>query len=837
MQWKDIKERIKKEEKVFIVAMGILLSLAIIDEIIVKLGGAKLFVLNYDAVSLVIIQIQATVQTLSIALLALASGKMNKSYMGIGYNNFQFNIRPFWFSQKRIITGSVILLIVNVFLHMAELYNAVVAVFIVVCLLIIISVREIYAVFTNGASADEEIYAYLLSYAEDRKDTETVLEMFKVLCIGWRETGEAQSELQYEKYLKVYKALFDVLIFDMNTNSQKEIEKETSEIIKCFSKAESKRIKERSLSFLNEYYEYLWTKISWNKEKAQAVKNGTHVLYETYYEITDVISMCSIHAIERSISFCDFVEYCVLCNYWFGYEQGQCYELGELADFVRNMGYQIGKKQNQDYTDKYWGELLENIETKVSVWPENLEDQADATFCNIKFQYAQMLINVQQMDLLKAYFYDRAVRHMSVLKTSNQVKLFLKVHCYLFYLAYYERTDCISEELKEAADKLLVDTQYYFKYGLDRIVKLEDSCDSGFVFNESLTKNLWYELKSFEYYPKNGDGKKLILDSAVEDFVVFSAVYLANRYHRPYLMSNIVSSENIVPFYMRYSNNEYTSKRLQSFLKCVCTGDKNPKYMLSSFEKILKEQIKKNQVIEAAKEYEKYSNCLEINSKEKVSNNIMNFLNQMFNDIISEDAKSGAEVKIPVLKINGLVDMSLEEIFSDDYDRIAENVISNLCSILCQTGAVENVSKGSFADDLSYLEFLKSQNIALIIGSDVAIKTKEYSNEKILESILEGKKHILEGYSERALLLEEDSVHIYIQSVKIRVHSGVLGEQEFSYDSSTHLYTYKVLNGIPIEFTKEELKKYLHDKRKVVDIVLNVCLKKKTGKIGYILVK
>ena len=44
MQWKDIKEKIKKEEKVVIVAMGILLSLAIIDEIIVKLGGAKLFV-------------------------------------------------------------------------------------------------------------------------------------------------------------------------------------------------------------------------------------------------------------------------------------------------------------------------------------------------------------------------------------------------------------------------------------------------------------------------------------------------------------------------------------------------------------------------------------------------------------------------------------------------------------------------------------------------------------------------------------------------------------------------------------------------------------------------
>lgn len=37
------------------------------------------------------------------------------------------------------------------------------------------------------------------------------------------------------------------------------------------------------------------------------------------------------------------------------------------------------------------------------------------------------------------------------------------------------------------------------------------------------------------------------------------------------------------------------------------------------------------------------------------------------------------------------------------------------------------------------------------------------------------------------------------------------------------------------EFTDEELIQYVHDKRKIVDIVLYISLKKKPGKIGMLL--
>ena len=80
MDWKEIRRKVKREEKIFVfIILGIII-VSIIDEVIAKSGYAFLFVLNYESVSLVVIQIQATVQTLSIALLALVSGKSDEYY-------------------------------------------------------------------------------------------------------------------------------------------------------------------------------------------------------------------------------------------------------------------------------------------------------------------------------------------------------------------------------------------------------------------------------------------------------------------------------------------------------------------------------------------------------------------------------------------------------------------------------------------------------------------------------------------------------------------------------------------------------------------------------------
>ena len=155
--WMSIRRKLLKAELWYLAAIVLGVIITIILEYRVVCGSYRWSVKNYDEVSLVIIQIQATIQTLTIALLALASSQVTESHMGISYNDFRFNIRPVFFTQKRIITGSILLLALNIFLHMAGFYNAVVTVFLIACLLIVISVWEIYAVFMGRGIVAQEI--------------------------------------------------------------------------------------------------------------------------------------------------------------------------------------------------------------------------------------------------------------------------------------------------------------------------------------------------------------------------------------------------------------------------------------------------------------------------------------------------------------------------------------------------------------------------------------------------------------------------------------------------------------------------------------------------------
>lgn len=45
-----------------------------------------------------------------------------------------------------------------------------------------------------------------------------------------------------------------------------------------------------------------------------------------------------------------------------------------------------------------------------------------------------------------------------------------------------------------------------------------------------------------------------------------------------------------------------------------------------------------------------------------------------------------------------------------------------------------------------------------------------------------------------------------------------------------------MIHNIPIEFNKDELLQYLHDRRKIVNIVLYISVHKEEGKIGNLLV-
>ncbi len=109
--------------------------------------------------ALAILQIQATVDTLTISIIALISGCVSDSSMGIVFSDYYLNIRPY--IQKRIIAGSILLLVTNIGFYSIKWYCFLLSIFVVTIILILISTNEIYLIFNGKRLAEREIKEYI----------------------------------------------------------------------------------------------------------------------------------------------------------------------------------------------------------------------------------------------------------------------------------------------------------------------------------------------------------------------------------------------------------------------------------------------------------------------------------------------------------------------------------------------------------------------------------------------------------------------------------------------------------------------------------------------------
>ena len=75
MTWESIKSKQLKDEFLWIVCFVVYILSGVIGDCLSKGGHPILFVENLDGVSLVILQIQGTLDTLSIAILSLLGRK------------------------------------------------------------------------------------------------------------------------------------------------------------------------------------------------------------------------------------------------------------------------------------------------------------------------------------------------------------------------------------------------------------------------------------------------------------------------------------------------------------------------------------------------------------------------------------------------------------------------------------------------------------------------------------------------------------------------------------------------------------------------------------------
>ena len=140
-EWKQIQKTYKTRELIGIIAMIMSFIIgAICDWNVLVERNILISIDDIESFSLTILQIQATVGTLIFTIIALITGNISDSYMGVSISDFYLNIKPWKLTQKVLIVISLGLCLSGVIFHSLGLYNIVLYLFIATLIAILISI-------------------------------------------------------------------------------------------------------------------------------------------------------------------------------------------------------------------------------------------------------------------------------------------------------------------------------------------------------------------------------------------------------------------------------------------------------------------------------------------------------------------------------------------------------------------------------------------------------------------------------------------------------------------------------------------------------------------------
>lgn len=581
MTWDALVHKQKYKEMQYIIGAVILVLFGLLNEIWIRWGQAALVVHNYESIALAILQIQATVFTLSIALIALLAGFITDRYLGIRYNDFIFNIKPKYLKQKIVIAEELLLLLTGIVMQIIACYNMVFALFVVACLLIWFSVTEVYRVFAEASSLEDEIRAYLRYSFKNR---ENVHELTKCLCEQWKREMLNQDDATF----KTYEGIFGTAFISMFPKG----EDRHALLDQCESIARillrDANTTQRGLNYIWQCYILASNYISETIDKENGLdllsspKASFPLFANTYYYIVKGIERLSIEEVKK---------YCVL---WDGFTKmiakvAVCLQektemsdssgsdLGAITRFGSFIGDYLSAKYIPYYPREKYGftvscALLETNVNDRGMAENSPEKQLiESTIAERDFNLKVQLILNGEDDLIRDYYSEirRRLNQMS----EPFARSFIRFHCFLYYLAFYESEDCIGADVKQKAAKLLYESSVKKSISLIvfSIIREDKNIEVYFgkkydIFHASLIPDFIESMEPYQQFHNAVTFRGITINSAAEEFIICLVLYVAQITNDPQLLDRIIPDEMAEKMYDRYIHKAESRDYLKRFL-------------------------------------------------------------------------------------------------------------------------------------------------------------------------------------------------------------------------------------------------------------------------------
>lgn len=794
---------------------------------------------------------QATIIALTISVVALISNNIAESHMGITVSDYYLNIRPLFFKQNRVIYVAILLIFVSFISYLKNSYVFLYYSFIITLGLIVLSVTEIYGLFRGITVAKNEIKLYVLSEINKNTTYNKKLNLYNNFIHDWSEKSPSQNHIQYEEYNEIFFAFVDNLLAYNNSDLMSEIENGATHEILSLLRANDEIIQGRGIKLVNDIYGKVWVFIT-SKDFKPDGKQKFELLSYIYDDLKFTCEKIPLEVLDRNVEWRSLIDYintvecCLLLNNkneYYSYGTSANKKLALLVAYILKFK-EIRRKEESDYFIKKWGSYLSNqyIGGSFKI-PEDKKEKYLWNRCKSQFFLVKGFIDCLFKDCIIENFFLRGMTNSYTNTSNTEILFFITVDCYLYYLADKEDVSCVTEELKQCAKDILENNdvcsinEYYFSKNYRYIVKYRN-----------LQKDLELMLKESESWHMYGM-KRLIMEDVVREFYIF--LMAINSYKYTYGKKFEIPLLDPPSTYINQlfnKNEEDTKQKLRRFYRLFgdSKGYRTDKFLGNKISAIyektksyIEEQFKKEEENRAKRAQNRYTEEIKVDRVvDSIRNKVNRHLKNKFGDlhITNENIHESWTSSFEILDCNLFTDMVNEDVSDRIFSAIDANLALYLIDELYRRKLLRKEYKSSFVDDSKYIEFLRSNDLYVLLGSEYILKNTDYQYRDKFEDYENKCIRIYTEYaSDFAMAAKKESLQINIKDIRISIEPLIISRSGAEYDEQNNVYRYEVTNGIKIPFTEDELTEYLKNIRKILKIIIDVEISVATDNIGVII--
>jgi len=829
--WSKIKRKENIIELAFgVVALIIILSALFFDFSTIQVGP---YVKDFGTVSLTALQIQATLSAIPIALLALIGGFVSDEYHGVSITNYFLNIKPTVLKQKYIICGLLVIDAINLGCHLFKLYNVVISLAWITCLVIVFSAIEIYEILKGKRGICDEIDKYL-DYILFSECIPINVKSNYLISFSEDWANKKLNSVEYEEYFEIYKKAINSLLRQNDIEGLNIISNVASNLVKKQSSESDKVYKYRAYKLFYETYQEVLRYIHNNENRH--ISSDFKLYEDCIDEVIDLLYEMPIDDLHARFSWIRTVDSILLVNIYCSNNKALTYpeaqEIKRIGWIVSEFGHALAKrkKNGEDLRPKRWKFDYFLFFCSRDV-PEDMMNKYKNSYYGFLFLYYYSLLMYGLYDIAETVFQNN--KHL-LKDTSHELIMFkLQVFCYTYYIGHRETEVCVPKDEISAAKDILSkwrEEDYFstFIYGIawDRVEKIESK----------LCTELIQNMDAYERLPLEGGSKTCIIQEVVEDFYVFVISMIIGITHSEEKVLDAFDDILVKEIFNKYFNadNLVINEKIKSIYEVFIPRDEQKRVLRLGMERLSEFILKRYKEIIMLEADNAYSNFDELSNSQQLVDNTRKIIDECVGNWFTKPDKEYTSIKKVLVKFT----VPTRYIDVDTINQLKSNIQAGLLQVVSEdlflSGRIDKYYRNE--NDEEYYQII--ENVSCIIGPENAVSYYSYKELNKFDSFISEHNiiRIPMGYGNCGILLNCKQICADITDVVVSIYHVQRTDVNYEFNDETGMYKCPELTVAPVEFSESEFDEFLYKEKAKIVISMRINYHLPQEKLGYLVV-